>query len=121
MRPILHTSNSKFTLSLVLLCSSKFIELLCSSKFNNMFFDCSKFKFMVQSSKFIVLVCSSKFNNMFFDCFNIAESLPYDLTGSNSSQRVECALIHKNTSKSQKYEQNTSIFPQILVYTSKLV
>ena len=33
--------NSKFTLSLVLLCSSKFIVLLCSSKFN-MFFDCFK-------------------------------------------------------------------------------
>ena len=45
---------------------------------------------------------------MFFDCFKIAESLPYDFTGSNSLQRVECALYHKNT----------SIFPQMLVYTS---
>ena len=53
--------------------------------------------------KFIVLLCSSKFN-MFFDCFKIEESLPYDLTGSNSSQCVKCALNHKNTSKSQKYE-----------------
>ena len=62
-----------------------------------------------------------KIQQHIFWLFKIAESLPYDLTGSNGSQRVECALIHKNTSKSQKYEQNTSIFPQILVYTSKLV